>query len=233
MEVFIIFCEFIGLPGSGKTTIANELTKELNKYKYNKAIYPLYHLYKKNWVYRNLYKSVFVFIYSISHLSIFREVISIILNSKQSNLRDNLTLSFNLLFYLSIRERYKNTEKFVIFDEGLIHHVWAISVNSRSDDPFKLFSKILKPTDILIKIDCPADEVRFRLMSRTQKNKRHNNFINNINKINRKMEETIKFFQDQNYFNCFISLENVSKVDISKNCNKIISICGNHLNFIK
>ena len=49
----MIFVEFVGLPASGKTTIANGVFSNLTE----EAIYPLKQLYEKNWFIRNLHKS--------------------------------------------------------------------------------------------------------------------------------------------------------------------------------
>jgi adenylate kinase family enzyme len=216
-----MFIEFIGLPASGKTTIAKEIYKRLNNSKV--VIFPLKTLYEKKLIKRNLYKFGSVALYCLHHLSVLRNVISIIVDSKQRRKLDNFRLSFNLLFFLSVRERYKNEKRIVIFDEGFVHHVWAVSVNSKCKNLHVLFKNIIKKIDVTIKVECPVELIQSRMKTRKDNNERHLDFINNIDEINTVMKNIIEYFVDENYICSYTVIQNVNQSDINVNCDYIIS----------
>jgi adenylate kinase family enzyme len=216
-----VIIEFIGLPASGKTTIAKEFNNKISES--SKVIYPLYSLYKKNWIHRNLYKTIFVILFCIPQFNLMKKVISLVIKSRQIQVADNFRLIFNFLFFLSIREKYKNNNNIVIFDEGLVHHIWAVSVNSKFPNPYVLFSEIINKIDLTVKVDCPLDLIKARMERRIDTNNRHFNFINNIERIDDTMQNVIEYYLAENYITKYISIDNSNQEDINFNVLKIVS----------
>lgn len=215
--------EFIGLPASGKTTLAKKVYKELNKD--GNVIYPLYSLYQKRWFTRNLYKIIFVTFYCLINIKMLFQVISIIAKSRQFRMIDNFRLTFNLLFFLSVREIYKNSDKIVIFDEGIVHHIWAVCVNSKSKESYKLFRKLANKIDVTVKVECPLNLIQERMNSRKNINERHTNFKKDIDRISNMMQNVLNYFDSEGFFMKSILIVNKDAFDLDSNCELIIKEC--------
>ncbi|WP_168123459.1 hypothetical protein [Paenibacillus sp. HB172176] len=222
-----MFCEFVGLPGTGKTTMAFQLYKRLNQKREKSAIYPLYNLYKKKWIFRNLFKFFYVSKYIITNFNLFCEIILVIRNSNQKEFKNNILLLFNFLFFLSIKERYRNSDNVVILDEGIIHHVWAVCVNSQYQSAYTLFDKLFETPEITVKIECPISLVTSRLTFRNRTGRRQMSFISNIKDVSDCMDDLTHYFKSTFYLN-FISVRNEIESDIDRCCDEIILEIYNH-----
>lgn len=213
--------EFIGLPASGKSTLAKSIYNELkNKKTYNiEIIYPLSELYKKKWITRNVFKLFAVIKHCILNFKDLIKVYTVVTKSQQKNRSDIYRLIFNLLFYLHNINNFKNSNKLVIFDEGLAHHLWAISINSEVND-LKYIENFIEGyiedyIAMIIKVECPLHIVQERMLARRDNNSRHIHLANNLKKSYDNLNEIIKLFIKNKQ--SFIVVRNENESDITKN----------------
>lgn len=224
MGLYVMIVEFIGLPASGKSTLAKEVYSTL-KSKY-KVIYPLKLLYSKNWFIRNFIKAFRVFKYITRNFKLSLEILMAVKLTNQKYTMDILRLSFNFLFFLSTIAIYQEKQDIVIFDEGFIHHTWAIMVNANNEESYSILEKIMPDIDILITVDNSLDTICYRMKQRTKLSNRHKGFIDNIHLIYEKMVKTKNYFIENNYIKCYLSLKNETQTDLKvaiEKINKIIS----------
>ncbi|GAA0469154.1 hypothetical protein [Alkalibacillus silvisoli] len=212
--------ELIGLPASGKTTLAKEMYKRLGKN--NSVIFPLNSLNEKSWLVRNIYKSISVTLYCITHLRTFFTVISKIHKSRLISFFDNFRLAFNILFVLSLRDKYRKHNKIIIFDEGILHYIWAVSVNSGRKDVYQLFNNVIDEVDLTIRVECPKELNKKRLNSRLNNNQRHSDLMDDFDEVYEVMQNIVNYFIREGHLYKYLSVENIEHTDIIKNSELII-----------
>jgi thymidylate kinase len=161
-----VIVEFIGLPGSGKSTVAKSIFEEKQIKKLH-ITYPLYNLYNKGWVQRNLIKFVLVINYFIFNFFYSLDVIKLIKSTKQNSTKNIIKLSFNFLFFLSVHKKYKESKDIVLFDEGLLHNVWAIlyEATSKNIDYNKFILDSCLP-NVVVYVECDIQTNIDRLLLR-------------------------------------------------------------------
>lgn len=213
--------EFIGLPASGKSSLAKEL--EINAQKNGKiAVYPLDKLYKKSWLSRNLMKPILIVGYFIKNSKKSLKLIRLIMDSKQEKLGDVMRLCINNLFLLRMYNKYYDSKKIVIFDEGVLHHFWAINIGSKNkislSNYLAIFDSIF--TDVIvIYVNVESAIISERMLSRKEINRRHLKVFNNIENYYKSMETCITNARLSNV----VQLTNNNMKDFEKNKNLINS----------
>lgn len=168
-----ILIEFIGLPGSGKTTIATLLCKKDKRFI---DILPKRNSFKINFfetVYRHFISLIFISLNPLYSYKVFK----IIWSTKQNSLNNFRAVSINFFYKSYLYSKSKKNEISVL-DEGVLHAVLSIMISSKRSD--KLFSHL----DILLRtynhkkillfyIEVNDDEVINRLKFRSNDGKRH------------------------------------------------------------
>ncbi len=163
--------EFIGLPGSGKTTIAKNVYFQ-KSIALRKIRYPLFFLYRKSWFKRNIIKSFKVTKYVLCNYFKSISILKSIYDTNQNSIIQIIRLYFNFMFLLATYGEFKECDDVIIFDEGLLHFMWAIqyaSENQLDSINIRQFMDYGIQPDVVVKIDCDANTVFERLILRGPK----------------------------------------------------------------
>ena len=188
----LIIVEFIGFPASGKTTIAKEVYRTLVE-EGVQVIYPLYDLYKKPWLTRNIIKAKDVTTYFVNNIGKSMRFIRLLSKYGQIKKRDYIRLTFNNLFLISIQTKYNKSKVICVFDEGTLHHIWALSLGAcRSIELQKLLEFYTFP-DIIVHVKVKTSILEERYKQRMGSNElnieeRHLYVIKNADVENKKLK---------------------------------------------
>lgn len=224
--------DFIGLPASGKTTICKKVYTRL-KEESIKINYPLMEIYEMPWGRRNLYKGLKVLSYIVKNLKKTFSFSKIIFSHGQARKKDYFRIIFNNIFLFSIQEKYKNSNEVYIIDEGVIHHIWAITIGALKEiDIIKLLS-YYETADLTIRVNVSKEIINKRNENRNFKNEdkqkrrlndRHKYILSNIDKESKRITEILdnieqyKMKQNKNYV---LNINNDNIYDLDNNINKI------------
>lgn len=154
--------EFFGFPGSGKTTICNGLITSLEKD--NKTVIrgTFDHLGK---VHRVFSKVLFSFLCLVLAPKFYFQSIHFLIKSRSIGDFLNLTYLYGRYAY------YKNTDKIVIFDQGLMQAYLSIASFTKSSVVYNP-KPLLEQLDRLIVLELDFDSTKERLLSRADKSSR-------------------------------------------------------------
>lgn len=224
--------DFIGLPASGKTTICKKVYTRL-KEESIKINYPLMEIYEIPWGRRNLYKGLKVLSYIVKNFKKTFSFSKIIFSYGQARKIDYFRIIFNNIFLFSIQDKYKNSNEVYIIDEGVIHHIWAITIGALKEiDIIKLLS-YYETADLTICVNVSEETINKRNQNRNFKNEdkqkrrlndRHKYILSNIDKESKRITkildniEQYKMKQNKNYV---LNINNNDIYDLDNNTNKI------------
>ncbi|MEC1719112.1 hypothetical protein [Schinkia azotoformans] len=221
--------EFIGLPASGKTTIAKHIHLQ-DSIGNKKVKYPLYNIYKYSWFKRNLFKSLSVLKYIVVNPYKSFKLYMAIFKTNQSSWADLIKVYFNYIFLIVNYLKYKNCDDIILFDEGFLHNMWAIlyASNNKSDSiDLKEFIVNGCLPNIVIKVDCNAEIIIERLFSRNSNTRieKEDNIVekvkNSINEIGHIINSARSITGDFNID--FFSVDNSKDNDLNIHVENIIS----------
>lgn len=157
--------EFIGLPASGKSTVAKALFDSLTALQ-TPAEYPLYELYRRSWFWRNVCKTGSVAWYFLSEKkarAFTRQLKSI----GSLGFQERWKLTFNNLYLMSVLSKYQTSKQLCIFDEGSLHHLWAMGARlGEAFDWTALLAYYPRP-DVLIYVDASDESMGIRFKQRS------------------------------------------------------------------
>lgn len=217
----VMLVEFIGLPGTGKSKLASKI--ELKRDKDTKVIYPLKDVYTYPWFLRNLFKTLQSSVFWLTHPIKSWKLLNAILKYKQKNKFNYIRLFMNNTYFICVQNKYKYSNAIVIFDEGLVHHLWGIMANTDNESLPKDLLSMYEFPNLIIKIDVNEESIRERIGERKY-NKRHNkildNFTNEQKKINKLYKEVISYISNENTIYS-LSLKNEKLNDLNNNIDKI------------
>lgn len=210
--------EFIGLPGSGKTTVAKEISRITSK---NGLLveYPLYDLYGEKWIKRNIIKALTILKVIIRLPIKALMLIAIILSSKQKKFTDNFRLIFNNLYLLEKIRYYSKSKKIILFDEGVFHHCWAINIGAEKQVDIDRYLKVFRNCSRkVIYIYCEIDIIANTIHSRDSDNKRMLYIKDNLKDFSIKMEKIVGSVDE----NSLWSFDNSSRAFHEDTYNQIV-----------
>lgn len=211
--------EFVGLPASGKTTLAKEIYK-ISNVNGRKVRYPLYELYRKSWLSRNLLKLFGVLMFVILNPIRAISLVSMIVNSDQSRFLDYFRLIFNNLYIFYIIKKFKSCDDYILLDEGIFHHGWAVQINAKKRFDIEGYIKIFNvEKQKVIHVKCDLKLITERMIARRKLNSRHQNIKKNIYEYEKSMMRTIDVLDDES----ILILRNENVIDINNNINTIIN----------
>ena len=158
--------EFNGIPGSGKTTIANELNNILRKEKKSVCLYSDY--YKRN-CHNRLKQIKEVCFYFLPFIKYFSLLMKITKKIKRDHITFKYILSSAVNFCGKI-DLYRNSKvDYIIIDQGIIQEIESIfflnEFDTEFDDIFRLINKYFERTIIInteIKIEIACDRINTR-----------------------------------------------------------------------
>lgn len=213
-----LIVEFVGLPGSGKTTIAKEIYDRGN-IAGNTVDYPLYIFYKKSWISRNVSKLLNIFFFAVVNPLVFLTIIKMVVTSGQKRPSDYFRLSLNSVYIISIIKKFSTSENIVLFDEGILHHGWAIKLGAKKSVDFEKYLRICGPDSIIIHVFCDKEVVKERMINRGKLNSRHKFIKDDLEKSEKLMHECLRYTCGN-----LISLENSKPGSMVNNADEIVKI---------
>src|SRR5690554_6194309 len=115
--------EFIGLPGSGKSYIALELSKLLNAKGYKTGL-PNLKIVDSGTNIRKFKKVFMIFLFLFQHPIKFFTAVSLIIVSKQNNMHNFIKVMYNFLYINALINKSTHEDEITIFDEGFLQGLW-------------------------------------------------------------------------------------------------------------
>ncbi len=222
--------EFVGLPASGKTTVAKSVFNECNSSD-RSVTYPLYTLYEKTWLYRNIIKSAGVLSFAIYNPKKIINLLHIIYKANQSSYYVMFKLLFNFTYYMRCYSIHSKTNNIVIYDEGFIHNIWAVMYSSGkicTASDMKEFIRFGCLPDVIVKIDCEISTVLDRLLTRKSKTRieRDENTLIKLKHSKKMIDELVSEFIVRSNISGTknTTLNNNEFVDLQKNTMSVIAL---------
>lgn len=205
------FIEFIGNPGSGKSTISQLLADHLIDN--NKSIYDLSREVSNNSNLKKKIKKVlyilrFVFLRPITSYIIVKDI----KKTNQPTTKLIVKMSANILYIKSLIDRLSRSNyDYVILDQGLIQAIWSINLEGKNSLYFPELMKDLPNSYCLIHVEVNDDLLIKRLNSREGQHSRFEKNMNNIdfkrsNIILEKLYELFKYSK--------MKFENTDKIEL-------------------
>lgn len=209
--------EFIGLPGSGKSTLEKCIYNEGECIGGKDTKHPLMELDSKKWIKRNLLKFFVILGYAVTKPKKTLEICTTIIESKQKNKYDYIRLIFNSLYIFYMYDTYKNSRDIIFFDEGLVHNSWAIRVNAIREFDVVKYYKIAGITSSLIIVNSNHEIIKTRIALRDNINERIKDIIDNIDCSSKSLDYCVRNIDD----NRKLLLVNNNTNDLDKNISMI------------
>lgn len=169
--------EFIGLPGSGKSTIATYVEGELKKAQ--NVVRSRRHALadEHNTIARHLFRSRFVFFGILSAPLLLGKAAKIILHDGQGTSRETLKVMWNLWCVLGWYRWLwftMRSEQITVVDQGLGQAIWSISLNAKKfgDDWQAFLVNVGIENIIFVHVRCDRELAAHRLSGRLAGNSR-------------------------------------------------------------
>lgn len=159
--------EFVGLPGTGKTTLSRGVAEELSERGFSIGE-PTHEIETCRRVSRIGYKTRLVLTILLNNPSIGFSQTKAVLNSKQKSTSDLFRVLFNLLYVSGIENNYKSTEKIYILDQGLVQGIWAVGFSSAKDwaEIVREISPLVATPSIIVFVETDKTTITERLQRR-------------------------------------------------------------------
>jgi adenylate kinase family enzyme len=219
MENNNLVIEFIGMPGSGKSTLCDQVYNDL-KNEYD-IINFTSEITKKNKSSRIIIKLYYFFTFFLMHPSLFIKLLTKIYRTEQKTLRDFVKVSFNLYFILGVLEKKDNI--IILFDQGILQAFWSIYFNSKRNKNIDIV-KLLKYyfPDLVVEVSVRKEILKNRLLTRNGNSRFENKkFDFNLNylKSSNYFKEIINYINKYNLK--YLNIDNNTKSDLNDNIESI------------
>jgi len=207
--------EFVGLPASGKSTIANHLIKRLRNFGF-RVNHPTYDL--KNQVSRT-YRICRKMNYGISALVqspiLSAQQLKLIFDSNQQSRSDTVRNIYNWLYLAGLGRQYQSQTDVTVIDQGLIQALWSIDLSSRNQSVTRLkqlaVSELKFVEDrIVVIVRCDRSAIKQRLANRKRNASRvspNTNSTYSLDEALKSMDKTIDVLSE-----CSSEFKNVIEV---------------------
>lgn len=161
--------EFFGLPGSGKSTIVNNLIKEVNISNLS-YINLIHNISKKNKLLRIVYKIYILIKELIYHPIITLKLSHRILKTKQNGILDYIKVLVNYFYIINIYRTSKNKNKKIILSQGIFQAIWSIAISAKNQIDIEQLIEGVELPDlvVIVKIDYSLMKKRLELRKGNQ-----------------------------------------------------------------
>lgn len=157
--------DFLGLPGSGKTTLSKRLSKQLessNIPHFNTAFDTLTE--KKSG--RILYKSFIFLKEALLHPTRFIKHTGLIVRTRQRNIKDLAKVLINWFYIVHLLGKAQKMDRYVMLDQGLFQAIWSINLSAKQPvNTREMLDKIQLP-DVVIVVNANEENIKNRLKKR-------------------------------------------------------------------
>lgn len=164
--------EFFGMPGCGKTFIANELVREMKKQGYEvDDLGP--RLGKAGSLRRISFKLALVIMYLFANRKSLRHLMSLSRAGTGDGLIRQFKLMFNWLYVLSLIRNGAKDNVLVILDQGVVQALWSTLLSGTAGNHAEAavaFHRLLKVLPIeshcIVHVQADEEKIKARLKSR-------------------------------------------------------------------
>jgi hypothetical protein len=145
----MLVVEFFGLPGAGKTTLADALGRHLQE-EGRVCIYRRLVLADdRRAAARHLLRARFVVYGTLRHPTLFGSAMRLVRDSRQTSMRDAAKVLWNLSCVLGFWLWCRKTDADVVLvDQGVLQALWSVAFASRGAGEFRPFLERLVTDDI-------------------------------------------------------------------------------------
>ena len=167
-----VLVEFIGLPGSGKSTIAHALA-DLLRDRGEPVSEPTWHNdHASRRPMRALRKASLALSASMRDRARARELVDWVRNSRQPTTRETVKLVVNALYLAEATERCARAQGVHIFDQGLLQELWSVLYRARQNENLErrcADQMVMCGARLnVVIVDAPLGVLQRRLEARTQ-----------------------------------------------------------------
>jgi len=203
------FIEFIGNPGSGKSTLGNIVASNLSKKT------KVYNLSKRisngKQGIKQLLKIYYLLRFLISRPILFVNLFLSILRTEQPSNKLSFKLSANIIYLISLIQMLNKSDyDYIILDQGIIQALWSIKYEAKKRFECSNILKLLPENYFLIFVEVEEDVLLERLKNRGENFSRFekNNKSIDLKKSDNMFEELYKTFESPKG-----RFKNIDKVD--------------------
>ena len=157
--------EFVGMPGSGKTTLARRLVETIQEEPSMVVTEqgPFARFGKK------LKRAFTLLTFAATHPKYAKEIHDVVASTRQESLRDYLILVANWILCLRRTKVRQSKLGIEVIDQGLFQMVWSTAFSGRREETLRLawtLAERLHSTDILVIVKAPLESIVKRLSNR-------------------------------------------------------------------
>lgn len=213
--------EFLGLPATGKTSLAKEYIK-LQKRKDINIEYPLENLYKKPWFTRNINKMSSFVKYILNNPKKSMLALHTIIRLEQETWKDIVKVYFNYIFLVSQYNRCSKQDQIYIFDEGIVHTIWSIIFKAKKQirkDQLEILLDNIKLCKNIVRVEVEETLIEKRLYTRKSGTRleKEEDVISAIKKSKDQINNILKIIQEDLKYNInIIEVRNDCEEDLKK-----------------
>ncbi|QZY55340.1 AAA family ATPase [Crassaminicella profunda] len=165
----MLIIEFVGLPGSGKSTIVNQVVKKCREIEIDIVQPGSEIINETSRVIRNIKKLNPSLKYLIDNQKQSYEFIKGIRKNNIKSIRDHYKMIYYYIFIASMIHKAKVCPKINFLDEGMFQVLWAINFLSKDNNWTYLLEKVVRYDllpDIIFLVEADKEEVFDRLDKR-------------------------------------------------------------------
>jgi energy-coupling factor transporter ATP-binding protein EcfA2 len=203
-----LFIEFLGLPGSGKTTLSHHAAEILRE-KGTTVLEPTYLINNETktiqrYLIKSWYSTKLVWLRPVWVLNWFRFIVQ----SRQKTLQDFMSMIVNCFYILEIYRHHSRHNDICFLDQGICQALLSLSYNSKKENLME--RKLVTAMDFLatlefrvIHIETGVDTIvqrlkeRYKKQSRLELIKNTTDFVEIIRDEKRKIDHLLKVLRTQ------------------------------------
>ncbi|WHY76639.1 hypothetical protein QNH20_21490 [Neobacillus sp. WH10] len=174
--------DFFGLPGSGKSTIAQLAALSLREKGYIVDDYPIYIGNKASTAMRMLVKIKSTIVFSLLHFKFLYGLFKSLGESPFQSFSEAVKQWINICYVITMYNRAVRQKKYRIFDQGLAQTAISLTANCKQTTADFVLNELLKMVNIspdFVYIQANANTALIRLKSRKCSRSRVQQYTNN------------------------------------------------------